>query len=486
MKKITSFLLALSTIITIVPVKVIASDVSWNTASNDCKTVAIAIHETQEGYGYPCWPGTTVSANPGQSVNIRIYYHNTGTITATNTMVVLDAPTINSPSSGHTFTGQIISDQGSSSSFSVRVNLSSSQKLTYYSTAWYTENTNEKRTSLLYGQNGQEVLSGGLKIGSIAPGWSTQGSVVVTFRVDNPTPTGNITAANPSCIVSNGQNTCPISFSWNTNNPINGVVSNVLNNNNQIIATGNNGTQSFYVPLGASTYRLTHNNTILDTESVAASCASGSTINNTGYCEQIKPTGDIFSEFKTCQIQAGQNSCTIPFSWNTTNPIGTSSVTKDGTYGDYKTGNTGNGVLFTIPFGSSTFRLYNGGYELDNESVSASCASGTNWDSSTSTCKLPVYDCVLNNFTANPISSSPGDLVNLSWDSTHCTSVNISGVANGLPPSGTRSVWPTITTTYVLTGIGETTARPTKTATVTVGGPAGAPTFPAGAPTFGA
>lgn len=360
---------------------VFATTSLWNGASNDCPTVSIANHETRQGFGDPCWSGSNISAQPGQSVNIRIYYHNTGTQTANNTRIILSAPTINTKTSTHTFTGRIISDQGSSSSFNVSVNLSSAQKLSYGATSWYTENVNKVNTTLFYGQNGSEVLSSsGLMIGSIIPGWSSQGSIVVSFLVENPQPTGTLTADESSCL-----------------------------------------------------------------------------------------------------IQAGASTCGINFTWNTQDPVGTSEVTRDGG-STVAYGNSGSKV-FSIPFTGSTFRLYNNILELDTETVTASCAQGSNWNNSI--CES-IHNCEITNFIATPSSSSPGDPVTLSWSTNYCNSVSIPEKGSNLSSNGSATVWPNVTTLYTLTGFGDTSVQPTATTNVIIGRPAGAPTFPAGAPTFSA
>jgi hypothetical protein len=93
---------------------VFAGSVTWNQASNDCKSISIINATTLEGYQNPCWPSSSVSANKGETINVRIYYHNTGTVTATNARVVLiPTSTLGSSSTTKTFTGRIVSDQGS-------------------------------------------------------------------------------------------------------------------------------------------------------------------------------------------------------------------------------------------------------------------------------------------------------------------------------------------------------------------------------------
>jgi len=353
----------------------------WNGASNDCKGISVANHTTNTGIINPCWPLSSVSSNAGDSVNVRIYYHNTSGQPATNVRVSLDAPTASS--STHTFSGQILSDQGNLSLGSVTVSTPVGSKLVYGGAHWL-PNQSQTESSLLYGQKGSEVLSSGLNIGTINSSWAAQGSVVVSFLVEKPNPTGNITAAQSSCLIS-----------------------------------------------------------------------------------------------------AGQGNCTIPFSWNTFNPIGISSVIKDGLSGTYKTGNSDSNVPFVIPFGTSVFRLFNNNSELDSESVSASCASGTNWDSYTSSCKTPLNDCEIVNFIASPKEIALGQGSTLSWTTNYCKFVSIGGVGSNLPPNSSIIVYPTGVKTYVLTGYGDTQVSPTKSVEIIAGGPAGAPGYPAGAPSYG-
>ncbi len=169
---------------------VFAAGVTWNQASNDCKSISIVNATTLEGYANPCWPNSSVSADKGETINVRIYYHNTGTATATNTrLVLIPTSSLSSSSTAKTFTGRIVSDQGSVSfSSSVRANLTSSQSLTFSSVKWYTNNTSETLTPLLNGQTGKEILTdNGLAIGSVTAGWPSQGSVVIAFKVSSNT-----------------------------------------------------------------------------------------------------------------------------------------------------------------------------------------------------------------------------------------------------------------------------------------------------------
>ena len=75
-------------------------------------------------------------------------------------------------------------------------------------------------------------------------------------------------------------------------------------------------------------------------------------------------------------------------------------------------------------------------------------------------------------------------LLLLSLPSISTNNVSISNVGSNLLSNSYRSVWPTATTTYVLTGYGNTGVTPTSQVQIMVGGPVGAPGYPAGAPGY--
>ena len=234
---------------------VLASTI-WNGASNDCKFISVMNETTNEGYGSACWTLSSISAKEGDTVKVRIYYHNTGTTTANNTRVFLKAPSESSKASRFTLSGSISSDQGGESFGPVAVNISSAQPLIFSSVKWYTNNTSQTVTSLLNGQDGSEAIDGsGLNIGSIAPGWSTQGSVVVYFKVGSSTisqtcqdPGANNYGSASSCTYSTN-NSCTIS-----NFTANGSSSNVSINNGDALSLYWNTTGCTSVTVSGSNY----------------------------------------------------------------------------------------------------------------------------------------------------------------------------------------------------------------------------------------
>ncbi len=161
---------------------------SFDPITNDCThTTQIGNHTTQEGvnvsgYNNACW-ATSVSAAPGQTVNVRIYYHNTGTTTANSTIVKLNQPF--GTSGSFSFTGSVSSVSGGYKSDSASVNLTQAQTLTFGSVKFYPDQT-QTGTTLSNGAN--IFTSAGLNIGNIEPGWAHQGAIVVSFIVGS-TPT---------------------------------------------------------------------------------------------------------------------------------------------------------------------------------------------------------------------------------------------------------------------------------------------------------
>ena len=310
----------------------------WNTASNDCATITIANFTTNTGYTNPCWTNSTVNANPGDYINVRVYYHNTSSTTATNTRILLNSPSGSSTS--HTFSGQITSPEGNLSFGPVTVNIPTAQTLTWGTTKWY-PNQSQTATDL---SNGTDI-----NIGNIAPGWDTQGSVVIGFQVGNYTPSQNCAIsnfnANPTSITSGAAAT----LSWNTNNCSSVNISNL----NYNVPTS--GSQVVY-PTATTTYTL---------------IAYGT-------------NGTQQSQSVTVFVSPIQNNCTI------------------------------------------------------------------------------------SNFNASSTSIVSGGSSTLIWNTSNCTSVNISNLNYNVPVSGSQVVYPTYTTSYVLTAYGSAQQAQSQSVTVYV------------------
>lgn len=161
--------------------------------SNGFGTVRVSNYTANPGTT-TCWSFTIPGSNPqgcsnptlqaGDLVSIAIYYHNTGTQSATNTRVKLSS--MSGTNNSFNVSGGVWADNASYASGSASFNISSSQSVTYNNCFWY---PNQTQAAQPCPGNGSDVLtSGGLNIGTVAPGWPTQGSVVIRMRVSNNVP----------------------------------------------------------------------------------------------------------------------------------------------------------------------------------------------------------------------------------------------------------------------------------------------------------
>ncbi len=430
---------------------------TWNGASNDCKGISIVNSTTNEGYAYPCWPSTSVSADAGDTLNIRIYYHNTGTVTANNTKIFLNAQTGSTASSSKSFSGSINSDQGNLSLSSVVANLSSSQTISFNSVKWYTNNTSETLTSLLNGQSGSEILSSGLDIGSIAPGWDTQGSLVVSFHVSNTTAPQlcqNTSASNyggalpcsyppvQTCSI-NSFSANPTSMnsgssailSWNTSDCTSVSISNVGN----VSVTGS---KTVY-PTLTTTYILT-----------AYSPTSGNKTSTATVVVNAPTQNCSISNFttNTSSIASGDPAT---LSWNTSNCTSVVisnlgyNVPLSGTQTVYPTTPT----TYILTAYGSTGVVQTRSVYVNVSAQICLVTSATNY-LGTLPClyyQQPTYNtCHVTSFYADDNYITNGESVLLRWNTENCNSVSISGVASGLASNGSYRVYPSYTRTYIL------------------------------------
>lgn len=409
---------------------------TWNGVSNDCPSINVANATTKEGWSNPCWTGTNIPANPGDTVSVRIYYHNTGTRIANNTKVFLSAGT--ATSTNHRFTGSITSSEGNLSFGPVYITTNPEQSLIFDSVKWYTENTSQTLTSLLNGQDGSEILSGGLSIGSIAPGWATQGSLVVSFKVSN-----NVVEPK-TCSITDFTATPPTinkgefsKLSWTTTN-CNSV------NIEGLGTVAYSGSKIVY-PSSTTIYTL---NAIGSSNQDSSSAK----VNVSHVVNEM--SGDINTSPSSCIISSGNSSCSVNLSWTTTNPENTSSVTSNGS--TIANGNNGNKII-SLSNGSKTYYLYNNGKLLDQTSASASCVSGSYWNGNYCTPDIVVdnNECTITSFSANPSSIKKGDSSLLSWTTVNCANISISGIGSyGLSKNGSQIIWPTSTKSYTLSAAG--------------------------------
>jgi hypothetical protein len=193
--------------------------------------------------------------------------------------------------------------------------------------------------------------------------------------------------------------------------------------------------------------------------------ANGGTNSGIGTASRAAPlvmSGTLTPATSTCSIASGASSCTINFSWTTTNPVATSAVTSDtnnsgGSSPNFNVanGNSGGPTAFTIPYPNRNFFLYNNAVLLASASggsITATCVAGTFWDG---------VKCAVNpisvSLSANPTSMTlPTNSTTLTWATTgsptSCTASN--GWNGAKAPGGGSEVQSGLTSgphTYTIT-----------------------------------
>ncbi len=384
----------------------VSASTLWNGAPNDCPTVAVANYTTQVGYVNPCWPLTSVSAGPGNTINVRVYYHNSSDLnggpaqTATNVRVVLNASS--GTSTTHTFSGQITSDQGNISFGPVTVNLASAQTLTFGSTRWYPNQTQTQAT-LPGGQSGSEIIGGGLSIGSVSAGWASQGSIVTSFVVGSNIPQ---TCQDPSA-------------------------------------------NNYGGPLPCTYYVQTCQDPSANNYGGSLPC----TYYNQSYCT----ISNFTANGSTGTLYISSND-PVTISWNTYNCY-SASISGQGIYSNNS----------NLSGSQTVYPTYSGDYIINaygnNGSPSRTIRVNVN-NNNQSYCTISSFTA--NSSSSTTINS--GNPVTIAWNTYGCTSVNVSGPGltnyyNNL--SGSQTVYPTYSGTYTISAYGNN-GSPSRTAYVYV------------------
>jgi hypothetical protein len=159
---------------------------------------------------------------------------------------------------------------------------------------------------------------------------------------------------------------------------------------------------------------------------VTSACTTGTSWNGSA-C--VTPTGTLTAS--NCSIVAGSNTCQTLLNWNTSNPIGTSAVTTN--YPSAGSGptpaNSGTNVSYTIPYGPRTFYLYNNSSLLSQSTATASCASGTVWNTQDGKCQATTGTISASGCTINPGLSSCSSTI--SWQTLNPVGTSIVKTSGG-------------------------------------------------------
>jgi uncharacterized repeat protein (TIGR01451 family) len=232
---------------------------AWNTYPSDCPLpLTIGNYTTGDGIqngSNGCWTKTSIQAQPGQVINIAVFYDNTNNSHAGNTTIRLTQSPSGSMTQAYgtyTFSGTLSSSAGNLNLSQVTANLTSAQTLTFGQAAWF-RNGSSTGVSLPSGQTGYEAFSGGLSLGTINKGdW---GTVLFSFTVGtNGNNNNNNTYCDPTISANQTQVTIgqPVTISWYANDCLSASVFGPgLSNGNR------SGSQTVYPTIGSNTYTIT-------------------------------------------------------------------------------------------------------------------------------------------------------------------------------------------------------------------------------------
>ncbi len=255
----------------------------FNSDPLDYPVVMVSNH-TQFPNSISNW-GTSVSAVAGEIVSVGIYYHNSGSVNALNTRTSISLP-IGASQNQFTVNGSVSADNAPVVSGSATITLNSNQSLSYIpgTAKWYPNQIQDINQGVAlpdYALN---------NLGTIIPGWQSQGMVVARFQVSNTVATGTIdVTANgqqgPLTISPSGQ----FSIEWTSTNTLtcsmsstDGVVSpsGVLLNGQTSSA---DNTHPYFPATGASrTFTVTCDTgagTVSDSVTVSVQTSGGGGIN---------------------------------------------------------------------------------------------------------------------------------------------------------------------------------------------------------------
>lgn len=412
----------------------------FNTNPGDLATVKV-MNVTNNPNSTSAWYGS-VSADPGDTIAVRVYYHNTGPVAAQNTTVRM-SPQSTGAVHSQTFFGSVTASNCTncpqSGSASVSINGSQAQTLTYVpgSAVWYAEHSTYGTP--LSANDAAAIFGGGFNMGSVGPDstcptsqtFCHQGTVRAQFLVGNTPPPAacniNYFNASPTNVSYNGSST----LSWSVTGATSASISGLGN------ATVPSGTKATGALQHDQTYTLTvhcqNGNTLYDTVTV-----------NVGSQPACTAT---FSASST-NINKGD---TTTLSWNTTNA---SSVSISPSVRSGSLGLSGSATV--SPTNTTTYTL------------TVNCNNGTTIQRTvTVTVKQPqVQNCTINSFSG-PLNPIPyGSSANLFWSTSNCNLVTISGLGTQNPNFSVSTGNLISDTVYTLTASGP--HGPTQTRNFTV------------------
>ena len=236
------------------------------------------------------------------------------------------------------------------------------------------------------------------------------------------TTSGTISATD--CTIASGSSTCSTTLNWSTVNPVG--TSAVTTPTKITVANGNSGSNKTYsMSFGSRNFYLYNSAVFLGQATATAACASGTSWNgtqcststtlctvatdtnyNTGPCSgtclngsndypickitTVTTSGNL--SVTDCKIASGASSCDTTITWSIVNPIPskTTAITTPNSITVPGTSSTSGTATYPVSTGPGTrdFYLYHNGVQLGStRTAHSSCIQGTDWDTTSGTCK---------------------------------------------------------------------------------------------------
>ena len=255
------------------------------------------------------------------------------------------------------------------------------------------------------------------------------------------TVTGSLAIHPSSCVIDAGQSTCTVGATWVTSYATAPKL--IDRNTNSTLSTEDNrySPLTVWVTYPQTTFDLKNNNTILDSKTATASCASDTTWNGRTCATNIlnSPTVNLTAD----SLSIKYNGSTT-LRWTTTNnptsctASGAWSGSKSPSGGNYSTGNLTSSKTYEITcYGAS-------GTTPAHDSVTVEVSEKI---------KNPTPANPTVSLSANPPSIKSGEYSVLVWSSEGTTSCSASWLPS-TATGGSKTVYPTETTTYSITCTG--------------------------------
>jgi uncharacterized repeat protein (TIGR01451 family) len=456
----------------------------FNGQSGDCNpAMGIGIYGSIQQDENNCWTATSVTADPGDIVNVVMYYHNNTSNTLHNVRGVITKTQVNSTT--FKFTGKMYSTEGGSTPQTigtVTLHLSSSQSLTYSSTHWFNSEDaidNNDETQTFHSDGGQ------MNIGSVSTGWENQGEFLAVYKVGTTISAAcNISnfSASPSTI-SDGESS---TLSWTTSHCSSVSISGIGS-----MSGVSSGSYSVS-PSATKQYTLTANGSggNSDTATTTVTVEDEDNNNDENIPEaDTKVASSIDSDSARLKGFVDMNDFdngTVFFVY------GQDENQIEDVQDDYSTYNEvdedGNDLqkekVDTNLDDSETYTFDATGLEEDADYFYTICVQYENNDGDDELVCGDVEDfstddngnsnnnddaCEISQFSTNRTTVGDGNSATLTWDTDNCDSVYISGIGN-VNASGSRAVYPSDTTTYTLSAYDSNGNTDTAHVTISVTG----------------